>query len=112
VIPGGNRGSTGGVKLAKLMKQAQAGTLESGDVMVILAPAEPGAGIAVDLDSVVSLQYGAAIRRTAEDVIRAAGIEDAKVRLVDRGALDCTIRARLKAAIFRAGAGEAGGTDA
>ena len=89
--------------MANLMKPAQAGTLESGDIMVTLAPAAAGSGITVELESLVLLQYGAAIHRTAEDVLKAAGIADAMVRLVDRGALDCTIRARMKAAIARAG---------
>lgn len=93
--------------MANLLKPAQAGTLESGDIMVTLVPTETGSGISIELESLVLLQYGAAIHRTAEDVLMAAGIADAKVRLVDRGALDCTIRARLKTAIARAG-GEGG----
>ena len=93
--------------MANLLKPAQAGTLESGDIMVTLVPTETGSGISIELESLVLLQDGAAIHRTAEDVLMAAGIADAKVRLVDRGALDCTIRARLKTAIARAG-GEGG----
>ncbi len=94
--------------MAKLLKPAQAGTLESGDIMVTIVPAESGSGVSIDLESIVLLQYGSAIRQTVEDVFKTAGIEDATVRLVDRGALDCTIRARLKAAIFRASANEGG----
>ena len=98
--------------MANLLKAAQAGTLESGDIMVTLLPAESGAGVAVELESIVLLQYGSAIRRTANEVLAAAGIADATLRLVDRGALDCTIRARLKAAIARACAGEGGEANA
>ena len=98
--------------MANMLKAAQAGTLESGDIMVTLQPAESGAGVAVELESIVLLQYGSAIRRTANEVLAAAGIADATLRLVDRGALDCTIRARLKTAIARAGAGEGGETNA
>ena len=98
--------------MAKLLKPAQAGTLESGDIMVTLLPTEAGSGILVELESIVLLQYGSAIRRTANEVLAAAGIADATLRLVDRGALDCTIRARLKAAIARSGAGEGGETNA
>ncbi|HWR29015.1 MAG TPA: citrate lyase acyl carrier protein [Negativicutes bacterium] len=94
--------------MAKLLKPAQAGTLESGDIMVTIVPAGAGAGVSIDLESIVLLQYGPAIQRTVEEVFKTAGIEDATIRLVDRGALDCTIRARLKAAIFRAGASEGG----
>ena len=98
--------------MANLLKPAQAGTLESGDIMVTLLPAESGAGVAVELECIVLLQYGSAIRRPAYEVLAAAGIADATLRLVDRGALDCTIRARLKTAIARAGAGEGGETNA
>ena len=97
--------------MANIMKPAQAGTLESGDIMVTMVPAEAGSGISVELESLVLLQYGAAIHRTAEEVFKAAGIVDAKVHLIDRGALDCTIRARLKTAIARAG-GEGGAVHA
>ena len=98
--------------MANLLKPSQAGTLESGDVMVSLVPAELGSGIFVELESLVLLQYGAAIRQTVQDVFLTAGIVDAKIHLIDRGALDCTIRARLKAAISRAGGSEGGASHA
>jgi citrate lyase subunit gamma (acyl carrier protein) len=89
--------------MALLQKPAQAGTVESGDIVVILAPAEPGAGIRIELESIVKLQYGAAIRKTVTAILQASGIRDANVHLNDRGALDCTIQARTKTALNRAG---------
>ncbi len=92
-----------------LDKPAQAGTLESSDIMVTVAPVPPGSGIAIELESNVLAQYGDAIRRVITETLVAYGVADAAVRAVDRGALDCTIRARVAAALARAGAARQGG---
>lgn len=84
----------------EIVKQACAGTMESSDVYVELAPGK--AGIEIDLDSVVADQFGASIRDSVTEVLREQGIENARVRLVDRGALDCVIRARVETAALRA----------
>jgi citrate lyase subunit gamma (acyl carrier protein) len=82
------------------MKRAVAGTMESSDVFVELEPSENG--IEIDLDSVVIQQYGDDIRRVVGEVLAEQGVEQAKIHLVDRGALDCVIRARVETAILRA----------
>lgn len=86
------------------MRTAQAGTLESNDIMITVAPRSPGSGVEIELNSIVLAQYGAAIRRVIAETLADAGIADAYVKAVDRGALDCTIRARLLAALTRSGA--------
>ena len=84
----------------EIVKRACAGTMESSDVYVEL---EPGtAGIEIDLDSVVAAQFGASIRNSVTEVLHEQGVENAHVRLVDRGALDCVIRARVETAVLRA----------
>lgn len=83
------------------IKTAQAGTLESGDIFVRLAPAEKP-GIDITLDSSVALKFGAQIRRVIEDTLKEMGITDVNVHATDKGALDCTIRARVTAAAVRA----------
>ncbi len=90
-------------------KPSQAGTLESNDIMITVAPVPPGSGIAIELESNVLAQYGEAIRRVITETLAAHGVADAAVRAVDRGALDCTIRARVAAALARAGAARQGG---
>lgn len=90
-------------------KPAQAGTLESNDIMITVAPAPPGDGIIIELESIVLPQYGEDIRRVIADTLAAHGVADAVVKAVDRGALDCTIRARVAAALARAGAVGQGG---
>ena len=86
--------------MSEIVKRAAAGTLESSDVYVELEPSD--AGIEIELDSVVAQQFGDDIRRSVEEVLRENGVESAHVSLVDRGALDCVIRARVETAIVRA----------
>ncbi len=84
------------------MKSAQAGTLESSDIMITLAPQEPGGGVKIDIDSNVLAQYGEAIHAVIAATLADEGVKDVWVKAVDRGALDYTIRARLLTALDRA----------
>lgn len=74
--------------------------MESSDAYVEI---EPGKGeLNIKVESVVKQQFGKKIEESVKDVLNEYGIEDANVRIVDRGALDCVIRARVETAIFRA----------
>ena len=87
----------------EIKKIASAGTMESSDVYVEI---EPGNGqLEIHLESVVKVQYGAAIEAAVRAVLEEQNITDACVRVTDRGALDCVIRARVETAIAR-GKGE------
>lgn len=88
----------------KIMKTAQAGTLESNDIMITIAPAPENSGLEIDLTSIVMIQYGETIRRVIAQTVKEAGIRDARIKAEDRGALDCTIKARVLAALARANA--------
>ncbi|BBB89986.1 MAG TPA: citrate lyase acyl carrier protein [Methylomusa anaerophila] len=90
--------------MATVTKPAQAGTLESSDIVVTVAPGQPGSGIVIELESIVLAQYGQAIRQTITATLTENDITDIYIKAVDRGALDCTIRARTLAALGRAGA--------
>ena len=81
------------------LRRASAGTMESSDVYVELEPG--GDGLRIQLESVVLERFGDAIRETVREVLSELGVENASVRLVDRGALDCVIRARVEAAVLR-----------
>ena len=74
--------------------------MESSDVMVTLEGG--GKGIEIELQSIVEKQFGREIRRAITETLEDLGVENVKVKAVDKGALDCTIRARVKAAVFRA----------
>lgn len=83
--------------------RAFAGTMESSDAYVQI---EPGTGIEITLESVVAGQFGDAIREAIREVLAEQGVENATVHVVDRGALDCVLRARVETAVLR-GKGEA-----
>ena len=88
----------------QIVKPAAAGTMESSDVYVEV---EPGTqGLQLHLESVVAQQFGQSILETVREVFAENGVENANVRIVDRGALDCVIRARVETAILR-GKGDA-----
>lgn len=89
--------------MADLIKIAQAGTLESNDIMITVAPGSQGTGIMIELESIVMAQYGDDIRLTLEEILAQQGCTDLYIKAADRGALDCTIRARLLTALGRAG---------
>lgn len=84
-----------------LKKSAMAGTMESSDVMITVAPND-GRGIEIELQSEVAPQFGDAIRETVRTVLRQMEVVDAAVSILDRGALDCAIRARMRCALCRA----------
>jgi len=83
----------------EILKPAMAGTLESSDAMVTVEPA--GEGIEFELDSVVMHQYGAEIRRTVLDTLDRLDVKNARVTVIDKGALDCTLKARVECAVYR-----------
>lgn len=89
--------------MTKIVKKVSAGTMESSDVYVELEPCE--SGIQLELESVVYYQFGDSIRAVVEDMLKQFGVENAKVYVADRGALECVIRARVETAIVR-GKGE------
>ena len=85
----------------ELIKTAAAGTMESGDIMVTIDPRESG-GITLDLSSNVMQQFGRRIEEVIRETLQGLGVENAAVNAVDKGALDCTVRARVSAAALRA----------
>ena len=81
------------------MKNAVAGTLESGDIMIQISSGE---GLEIDLQSSVAAQFGRQIKALITETLTGLGIDNAYVKATDKGALDCTIRARVTAAAVRA----------
>jgi citrate lyase subunit gamma (acyl carrier protein) len=88
--------------MSKLLKSAQAGTVESTDILIMLAPADPGTGIMIELISPTMQQYGEHIKKLIEKTLVSHGIQNALVHANEKGALDYTIEARVKTAVTRA----------
>lgn len=79
---------------------AVAGTLESSDIYVEV---EPGDELELNIESVVLSQFGDEIRATILSVLEELGVKSGKISVQDKGAIDCTIRARVETAVRRAG---------
>ena len=84
----------------EIKKPAVAGPMESSDCMVTIRPGQTG--IRIDLQSDVEMMFGASILATTRQTLEELGVKDAEVTILDRGALDCVIRARVQCAACRA----------
>lgn len=82
----------------EIVKNAVAGTMESSDAYVEIEPAK---SLNIQLESVVMDQFGDQICEVVRQVLAENGITGANVRIIDRGALECVIRARVEAAVLR-----------
>jgi len=86
----------------KILRTAQAGSLESQDILVTVKKGKAGTGIIINLDSPSAVQYGKKIHQEIESVIKDFEIEDVTIQAIDKGALGFTIKARTETAIKRA----------
>lgn len=84
----------------EIKKTAVAGTLESSDIQIMITQA--ASGITIELESDVAKQFGAQIKHVIQATLEQLGINAAHVKAVDKGALDCVIKARTIAAAQRA----------
>ena len=82
-----------------ILNCAAAGTLESSDALVTVEPCS--SGILLDISSSVMNQYGRQIRATVLETLERLDVKNASVTVVDKGALDCTLKARVECAVFR-----------
>ncbi|MDD2979973.1 MAG: citrate lyase acyl carrier protein [Hespellia sp.] len=83
----------------EILKPAAAGTLESSDAMVTVEPCEEG--IDFELSSTVIHQYGNEIKKVVMETLDRLSVQNAKITVVDKGALNCTLKARVECAVFR-----------
>lgn len=84
----------------EIKNKAVAGTLESSDIYVQVEPNETG--INIELESVVYNQFGEEIEKTVREVLNDFNVKNITIRLKDRGAVECAIRARIETALKRA----------
>lgn len=88
----------------KITKSAGAGSMESNDAMILI---EPGDGeVEIMIESVVKKQFGAQIEKAVREVLGEFQVDDARVVVRDKGAVECTLKARCETAILRAGVEE------
>ena len=85
--------------MAEIIKIATAGTDEKSDAIITVEPNENG--LILEIKSVVMNQFGPAIEASVREVLAEMGVQNAVVRVSDRGALDCVLRARVETAVLR-----------
>lgn len=79
-------------------KAALAGTLESSDAQVTVEPADT---LELNISSSVLNQYGRQIRGVVLETLERLGVTSGSITVVDKGALDCTLKARVECAVLR-----------
>lgn len=84
-----------------ISKKAQAGTMQSSDLIVF---AEPAGELVVEIESTVQQQFGHLIRERVDGVLKRLKVESGRIAVSDRGALDYAIEARVETAVRRAAA--------
>lgn len=84
----------------EIIKIANAGTLESSDIQIIITPAE--SGIEIQLESAVMAQFGESIEEVIMDTLKEMGVTNARVTANDKGAIDPVIKSRVQTAVMRA----------
>lgn len=83
----------------EIRKAAIAGTLESSDAQITVEPFNDG--IELHIESVVMNQYGRQIKATVLETLDRLGVKNGKIIVIDKGALECTLKARIECAVFR-----------
>lgn len=83
----------------EIRKSAMAGTLESSDAQVTVEPSE--SGIDLQISSSVMNAYGRQIKEVVLATLDRLGVANGKITVVDHGALDCTLKARVECAVYR-----------
>lgn len=80
------------------MRTGTAGSAESSDILITVRASDV---LSVSVRSSVYEYFGKSIEKTVREVLRERGADRVEVICEDRGALDGTIRARLKTALDR-----------
>ncbi len=84
-----------------IKKQAIAGTLESSDIQIIISKSDGNENI-IELESPVKHLFEEEILKVINRVLNQHELVGVHIRAIDKGALNCTIAARMQTAIYRA----------
>jgi citrate lyase subunit gamma (acyl carrier protein) len=85
----------------EIKRIGRAGTVESNDINIVIEPSDKE-DIEIELQSAVIKQFGEHIKALIIEILRSKGIKSAYVKAVDKGAIDCVIKARTLTALYRA----------
>ncbi len=79
----------------------QAGSLESND-LIVTVNLMVGEELDIELESTVKEKFGKQILRVVKETLEEQEITKGHIKIVDKGALDFAVRARVKTAVKRA----------
>ena len=82
-------------------RTAIAGTLESNDIMISVSVPRQEGKTTITVESIVMRQFGPAIIAAIEECLEQFPVGPVHIDARDRGALECTIRSRMEAALLR-----------
>lgn len=84
-----------------IQKEATVGFEETNDALVTVIPSVAGRGITVELVSSVKRQYGEYLENLIVTIVNEEGYTDLHVKVLDKGAWDYALKARVVAALNR-----------
>jgi len=82
-----------------IKKTAIAGTLESSDAQITVEPLD--GKLDLTIESSVMNQYGRQIKECALNTLKDLEVTEGRIKVVDKGALECTLKARIECAVYR-----------
>lgn len=84
----------------KIIKKSKVGNeKQNADCVIEIKPRLKG--VKINLESLVKNQFGDAIKQAVKDELKKQDVRSAEVTIVDRGAIDPVLRARLECVIKR-----------
>lgn len=86
----------------KAKKAAQAGSLESNDILISIEPGKQNSGVKLKLESPAIKQFGDMIKSEIREIVNEFQLTDIIINAIDKGALSYCIKARTETAIKRA----------
>ena len=87
----------------RLVREAQAGTDEREDCVVMIFPAEPGTGIRIEIEGKSRDVFRDEVFKLMTDTLNGMGVKDARIWSSGKSPLNFTIIARIKAAAIKGG---------
>ena len=75
--------------------------MESNDILISVSESRQAGKNTIAVESIVMQQFGPAIIATIEDCLKEFNISSVHIEAKDKGALECTIKARMETALLR-----------
>lgn len=86
--------------MTEIKQKVTVGTANKEDVILTIAPGQPGTGISIEVSGRGARQFGDEIKAAVRAALEDMDVSDAAVTVQDNWAYDFTVRARTKAAVL------------